>query len=191
MSLPVIAIIVAGASAVFTASNMFVSLATYRRGRPRVCMEAQWLPYIPVIGEHDGDTGFFLVHLVNKSQATVKVTRLYLRMEFERPLIPFTKRSDALSGLKIVKGDEEKEILPFGGVEWTIQTDQDSSRLVPHITRVKLTAILSNGTRVQSKWIRTPPQYVYTTQEMREAFDRYLAEREAQPQQLSLDDLGD
>jgi hypothetical protein len=52
---------------------MLVSYATYKRGRPRVCRESEWYSYISVLGDPNGDTEFFRVHLVNKSRVTVTV----------------------------------------------------------------------------------------------------------------------
>ncbi|MEW2117209.1 hypothetical protein AB0945_18855 [Streptomyces sp. NPDC005474] len=190
MSLASVAIIVASVSALFTGTNMAVSLATYRRSRPRVHMDAQWLPYIPPPGDYDGDEGIFLIHLINKSQTAVKVTKHFVRMEFDRPRIPFRKRNGALAGLKIVQGEEEKEIPPFGGIQWTAQTEQDSSRLVPHITRIRLTVVLSNRTVVRSKWIRKPSRSTWLTDEI-ERLQALLEQMPDRPRQLSFDELDD
>lgn len=77
MSLPVIAIIVSCASALFTASNMAVSYLTYRRVRPLVAIE------ILSVGRHyDGerysgvDVG---VRLVNRSPSSATVERLVMK----------------------------------------------------------------------------------------------------------------
>ncbi len=141
-----------------------------------------------LIGDYDAAEGLFIVHLVNKSQTAVKVARLTLRMEFERPRNPFRKRSGALSNLKIVKGEDEKEIPPFGGIEWQAQTQTDSSHMVSAISRVRLTAVLSNGTKVQSKWVGKPPPNTWIVKETAR-LQALLDQLPDRPKQLSFDDL--
>jgi hypothetical protein len=108
-----------------------------------------------------------------------------MRTEFERPLMPFGKRSGAVAGLKLVEGEGGAEIPAFGGVDWTVQTHRDSSRLLPHITRVKLTAVLANGTRVQTKWAHKPQPHTWGIP----GFQNLLDEMPEYPRQLSFDDL--
>ncbi|WP_307181595.1 hypothetical protein [Streptomyces canus] len=60
--------------------------------------------------------------------------------------------------MEIIKGGEERDIPPFGGVEWTAQLDTPRTFLPMNVKRTKLTAVLTNGTRVQSKWVLKVPR---------------------------------
>lgn len=60
--------------------------------------------------------------------------------------------------LKIIKGDEAKEIPPFGGIAWTAQTDTARIFRLDDIKRARLTATLTNGTRIRSRWILKVPR---------------------------------
>ncbi|MDF3145546.1 MULTISPECIES: hypothetical protein [unclassified Streptomyces] len=156
MSLAAVAIVVACISALFTGANMAVSLATYRRGRPRVYVSAYWNPYAPPRVGTRQQRGYFTVHLVNKSQAAVKVSRLYADFDRGRRCSHLVARSKCR--LKIIKGEEEKEIPPFGGIEWTAQPDTARTLQVADIKRAKLTAVLTNGTMIRSKWLPKIPR---------------------------------
>lgn len=151
-----IAIIIALVSALFTGANMAVSLATYRRGRPRVYVSAYWNPYAPPRIDSRRERGYFTVHLVNKSQAAVKVSRLYVEFDRGRKGSHLVTRSKCR--LKIIKGEEEKEIPPFGGIEWTAQPDTARTLQVADIKRAKVTAVLTNGTMIRSKWLPKVPR---------------------------------
>ncbi|MDF3140948.1 MULTISPECIES: hypothetical protein [unclassified Streptomyces] len=186
MSLAAVAIVVASISALFTAANMIVSALTYRRGRPRVYMRSYWNPYGPFSWdppdyEWDDGEGLFTIHLVNKSQATVKVNGLYAEFDWDRNRLHFLGKARGKAALKIIKGADEREIPPFGGIKWLAQTPNPQGR--PRrmdFSRVRLTASLTNGSRVQSKWMTNdfPPRLRLP--------DPISSD---QPQQLSFEDL--
>ncbi|MEU1600825.1 hypothetical protein ABZ468_50955 [Streptomyces sp. NPDC005708] len=179
MSLPIIAILIASVSALFTGVNMTVSLATYRRGRPRVYMSAYWNPWAPPDWDRGGQRGYFTVRLVNRSQATVTVSNLYVEFDRGRRRSLWTARG--MGRLEIIKGEGEKQIPPFGGITWTAQTDRARPLRLDDIKRARLTATLTNGTRIRGKWVPKVPRPILGP----------WRERTDPPGQLSFDDLSE
>lgn len=168
MSLPVIAIIVASVSALFTGANMLVSALTYRRVRPRVRINFDWgligLNPVREATQGIGHVGF-AVHLKNLSPTAAKIRSLQLvtRYHVERPR---TLLGDLLSKrygviaqdveiqpISTVKGVKAPDMdLPaFGGLE--LQVREEWSALPPIWDALTLQVILTNGDKAHGKWI--------------------------------------
>ncbi|MEV3855064.1 hypothetical protein AB0J38_12145 [Streptomyces sp. NPDC050095] len=192
MSLAAVAIVVSGLSALFTASNMLVSFATYRRAKPKVEVNANWLQVVEE--EWEENIGFFWVGLSNRGGHAVKVSDLGLEIEFVEgvpdAIDPFAEYTTTL---KVVKGDVEEAIEAFGGVQWEVWPDSYSEVFTPFIERVRVQVTLSDGRTVKSKWLIKGTRYVITHDTVLDMAEAYLKnihpEMDSSMKQLTFDDL--
>ncbi|MFD3924904.1 hypothetical protein [Streptomyces sp. NPDC058614] len=80
MSLPVIAIVIAVASASFTLGNWLTSLATFRRGGPRLKVKVRLWPHDILAAYNSGDTTKWRtswhVHIANTGAAAMEVEKV-------------------------------------------------------------------------------------------------------------------
>ncbi|MFF5965389.1 hypothetical protein ACFY64_16940 [Streptomyces collinus] len=142
MSLPAIAIIVATASALFTASNMLVSLATYRRGGPRLKVRVSRRPYklheAYLAGDKANWRMSYHVHVVNYSSASVEVEKVQiiphlrqitpidfilhriLRSVIKKTLLNHPEM-ESWTSVELLEGEDRKKIEGFGGARWVLQ----------------------------------------------------------------------
>ncbi|MEV6167581.1 hypothetical protein AB0L99_05045 [Streptomyces sp. NPDC051954] len=168
MSLPVIAIIVASVSALFTGTNMLVSALTYRRVRPRVRLTYEWglLGAAPVreASRGVGRVGFD-VHVKNLSPTAAKVRKLQLVTRYRLKRAPtllgdlLSKRYGAIAQdleippIAMSRGYKAPDMdLPaFGGLEWEVTEDRNA--LPPVWDGMTLQVILTNGDKVRGKWL--------------------------------------
>jgi hypothetical protein len=169
MSLPIIAIIVSAVSALFTASNMLISAATYRRGGPRMKIRALRFPLNPFRAFNTGDDSLMErvihIHVINRSASAVNIDRveldLYRRIPkwIERSLLMRSALpwKDAPEMLSFIEGADRKNIPPFGGVRWIMreQINRPKLRLWFRLlfisareARVRVT--LTNGAQIRS-----------------------------------------
>ncbi|WSE17185.1 hypothetical protein OG518_29730 [Streptomyces sp. NBC_01397] len=191
MPLAVVAIIVSGLSALFTASNMIVSLATYRRARPRIEVNPSWL----LIGAEDWEDdamGFFTIHLANRGQNAVKLQSLYLNLELG-PQDVIAPAKNYFTDLTVIDGDIDEEISGFNGRELTMEANNLMSDVVPHITRARIVAVLADGSKVASRWMAKDSRLVVLKEQVLEMAEAYaianLGWTATPTQQLSFDDL--
>ncbi|MFE5679407.1 hypothetical protein ACFQ7B_34220 [Streptomyces erythrochromogenes] len=191
MKLPEIAIIVAACSAVFTASNMLVSLATYRRIKPRVEVTHEWFLFGVQEWEIESEMGMFLVRLSNKSQTAVSVRDVYLNLELDANDI-VEPAKDFSTSLAIVKGDISEEIPPFSGIDLRVEPDDFMMELTPYVRRVRVVAALANGVKVKSRWTGKASRWVMPFEEVEKCLEAYgvakLGWSPSPERQLSFDD---
>jgi len=164
MSLPVIAIIVSVASALFTATNVTISFASYRRVRPKVVLKVKYAPRKSVLlseTEHPGDTvcGFHVL-LESKSQSSVKTRSVVAdyRLPFRESwwLKQWAKDGMDPYGLEFDEGEVDTEIPPFGGAQWVLWKNFHRvyfGRKGRKI-RVRIQVTLTNGRQVHSRWMK-------------------------------------
>ncbi|MCX5330009.1 hypothetical protein [Streptomyces sp. NBC_00140] len=139
MPLPVIAIIVASASAMFSASSMLISLAAYRRGGPRVKMRVArgtfMLPAAYLTGDETRWRTSYLIRLVNRSSTSMEVEKVQTILQPSWLMLPFRRvlrsaintellnRPGTESGMAVefLYGQDRMKIDPFGGTRWVVQ----------------------------------------------------------------------
>ncbi|MEU4042575.1 hypothetical protein ACK389_05515 [Streptomyces antibioticus] len=110
MSLPVIAIIVASVSALFTGANMLVSALNYRRAKPRIKVKLHlWCP-----SEISWDSIKCNIRFISNSSTAVSVERVTLLQKVTNADFTCTKEI----AVAILKGEEKREISSFDGPLW-------------------------------------------------------------------------
>ncbi|MBQ0853395.1 hypothetical protein J8N05_35095 [Streptomyces sp. BH-SS-21] len=166
MSLPVIAILVASLSACFTAANMLVSAATYRRGGPRLKLTVDYSSRHGDLDPSDETTwrGYLHVHVQNRSAAVVEVERVYLRPVMPPLAATFMGRRAyfmqlwRFTGLGIVtllEGEDKRTIPAFGGARWvlnegfTVMARPD--KWMARLLAFRVEAMLTNGLEAHSR----------------------------------------
>ncbi|MDO0937142.1 hypothetical protein QQY66_37525 [Streptomyces sp. DG2A-72] len=218
MSLPVIAIAVAAASALFTACNMLVTLATYRRGGPRLKVRVTRRPYklydAYLAGNETKWRMSYHVHVVNRSSASIEVekvqviphlTRLtiipynpILRSLINRELLNYPEL-DSWTGIEFLEGGDRKKIEPFGGARWILQ-DKLSAMATTWIEKGLPDFLFSVATSLQLRVTLTNGREIYShpisLRKLAKENDRVsqdvaeFANKQATiPGQLSFDDL--
>ncbi|NUK08959.1 hypothetical protein HRW18_13270 [Streptomyces lunaelactis] len=197
MSLPAIAILVSCASAVFTASNMLVSYLTYRRANPRVAVRVSYGFFTrdrtEARTEGQPRNGFH-VHLISKTQATVRTHQLeaQYRISHRRTYIPHRRNAVYEHPLSFLKGEKETEVAPFGGARWVLGRPFSLIPLSANdvVDRVRILVTLDNGAEITSNWLKMSYVTAYDGLLSTPPPDWYLAEFGPDgPKQLSFDDL--
>ncbi|MDG5801684.1 hypothetical protein P9869_03210 [Streptomyces ossamyceticus] len=169
MSLPVIAIVVASVSALFTGANMLFSALTYRRVRPRVQMKIRWTLIGPDSTRRavEGKAVWgFDMHLKNVSPTAAKVKRLQLVTRYPQrprrwddPLRSDTQKFIDLTHevpipLENGKGmmvERDKELPAFGGLQWDILDDWVTIPSTPW-EYLTFQIMLTNGDVITGEW---------------------------------------
>ncbi|GGV87053.1 hypothetical protein GCM10015535_36030 [Streptomyces gelaticus] len=169
MSLPVIAIVIASASAVFTGSNMVISALTYRRVRPRVEVDSRWGLLGDLERPRKGKNTFgFRLHVKNVSPTAAKVESVHvvgwmplrypLKKMFRKPWpkrrVPVRQeikvpRVGAARSLKA----PNMELPAFGGLSWEIPYDFETISPAPGWGSVTVVVRLTSGEEVHGKRI--------------------------------------
>ncbi|MEU9278792.1 hypothetical protein [Streptomyces sp. NPDC048341] len=170
MSLPVIAIVVSTASALFTASNMLTSVLTYRRVHPRLKVRIRWQ-------ERDASESPELqVQVISLSATKAKIKDVQLLSRYRKNnksligralsagppgvIEPFRKNYRLVSrdGDSLPKIGaslkEENELLPFEGAWWDFPNP--SASLDEWWTHLAVQVTLTNGRRKRSNWLMQP-----------------------------------
>ncbi|WP_406444995.1 hypothetical protein OHB14_38690 [Streptomyces sp. NBC_01613] len=173
MSLPVIAIIVAGLSALFTGANMALTYANYRRTRPKVQVLLKSL----VMREGEGgQIPVVVVTLRNRGQTTARVNTVTATLSkskkdqramnggviaTEELLLP-----DADMAVNVFAGthavDVPFDLEPFNGTEWFARTEDRvwwAGWGPDGLSELYVTARLSDGTEVCSQRLTLPPGF--------------------------------
>jgi len=206
------AIVVSACSAAIAMSSMLVSLATYRRGGPRLKVRAEIAPHNAHDAYRSGDVTKWRqswhVHVINRSSATVEVEkvevlpwvppptgRIYGRIFYKKILTNPTIRS--FSTVIWLEGEDKKKLEGFGGARWVL-SEKMSSVPIPdmgwanNLLFLTLRVTLTNGREAYS----TPFRFTYLAKRHHTVFTNLtrLAEREKEDAlkasgQLSFDDL--
>ncbi|MFG2634091.1 hypothetical protein ACGFX8_09090 [Streptomyces sp. NPDC048362] len=169
MSLPVIAIVVASVSALFTGTNMLVSALTYRRVKPHVRMKIRWTLIGPDSTRRalEGQAAWgFDIHLKNVSPTAAKVKGLQLVTRYSQrprrwddPL-----RSDSQKFIDLIQEvpippeygkvrmvERDKELPAFGGLQWDVMDDWVTIPSTPW-EYLTFQITLTNGDVVRGEW---------------------------------------
>ncbi|MEV4786152.1 hypothetical protein AB0K53_11970 [Streptomyces tuirus] len=156
MSPATIAILVASVSALFTGANMIVSLATYRRAKPKIEvkaeLEALWEG--PDEGSDVPTIGMLYVHLINRSATPVKLDRLFLVGESPIALLGGQRHPFSTLLPDDDVDDSDKTLEPFGGVKRSIPIGVFNYVDLHNTQRVRVVANLPDGRMVRSPWIK-------------------------------------
>ncbi|MGM9380550.1 hypothetical protein [Streptomyces antibioticus] len=165
MSLPVIAIIISCASALFTASNMLVSFATYRRGKPRVKLKVE------VQGQESyAGRSMLKLRFINKGSASVSLAaeELWFSIFPNRLRKARTVKWLVDHQVKLrIPVNADTEIAPFGTVVWEVEVNWREPNLHDIVLRVghdgehlegrfTVVLVLNNGKRLCSTRIYPP-----------------------------------
>ncbi|MCX5234620.1 hypothetical protein OG824_05160 [Streptomyces prunicolor] len=211
MSLPVIAIIISSASAAFTLSNWLTSVATYRRGGPRLKVKAKIGPPPNVYdlyhsGKPDDWRAAWHVHVANRSSARVEVEKVEALPW--APHLPFTPFGRVLTRLIVenpalgpmtkvtwLDGEDRKKIEPFDGVRWILSEEISRVRMDTFVGRFSIMSLrvtLNNGQEVFSTTFRT--NYVASKHDEVHSHISRLAEEERKTElertgQLTFEDI--
>jgi hypothetical protein len=157
MSTAAIAIIVSAISAVFTATNMLVSYATYRRARPRLSVtveSSEWIHGPSATFEEDSAwrSVDFKVRLVNMSPTEMKLS--------ESPVVQFRSSKwarpiPAQGHLEFIKGEKSVELAPFGATQWQLSAHHSiiTSMRDNGMRQMRFSLLLPDGRRINGKWI--------------------------------------
>ncbi|MFI9106606.1 hypothetical protein ACIGXA_39525 [Streptomyces fildesensis] len=169
MSLPVIAIAIAGSSMLGTLFNMLTSVLTYRRVRPRAKVRTQW--QLPDPNRQPE----LQVHVSNLSPTATMVKEVRLIGRYrkdERALLPraiaagppgviypfirnyFLVRIDSehLFQKSASPVKQDMNMLAFGGLWWDLA--DPSADLAEGWTHLAIEVTLMSGNRKRSNWIR-------------------------------------
>ncbi|MFD9441897.1 hypothetical protein ACFWBR_27605 [Streptomyces sp. NPDC060006] len=182
---------IAGASALVTALNMFISFKTYRGVRPHVVVRVSRgaeLSGRPL--SVDWLQNAFRVHLDSKSQSTVKLIRMELQGSTYRTLEWIWRASPYsrlyMNDVDVLKGAEETDIKPFGDIRWVIREKPPRRLSLGDIRRIRVVVTLDNGNRRKSNWISMRSM----DREDKDLHLRLIRHRRVRPfEQLSFDDL--
>ncbi|MFD5629476.1 hypothetical protein [Streptomyces sp. NPDC127072] len=204
MSLPVIAIVVASLSALFTGGNVTVSLASYRRGRPRLSVKytLDSLSFEPIEGRWWLAENYLNVHVVNRGQAAVTVHDVQVIFRYPRPQLRLSSirklkstilrpRFELPSPAIFHEGNIESEIPPFGGARWIVQR---RANIIPRPNsfeekiKVAVRVTLTNGAEVTSRW-KGITEIQEQDENLRQNVKRWLEREQTNPGQLAFEDL--
>ncbi|MFF4724400.1 hypothetical protein ACFY3M_03495 [Streptomyces mirabilis] len=190
MSSNAIAVVAASISAVCTAANMAASWSTYRRARPRAEVTSHWL----IFGAHEWEDpmGVFLVDITNQSQSEIRVRDLFLRIELTpQTIMPIDEPCHVV--LDVIKGDKDEAIPPMGGIDLQVEAKEMMAELIPYIKRVRVEVILTNKSKMVSKWMTKKSQVWVTFDDLVEVVKAHaivnLGWEPSPNQQLSFDEL--
>ncbi|MFG2349664.1 hypothetical protein [Streptomyces phaeochromogenes] len=174
MSLAAVAIIVSGLSSLFTACNMALTYANYRRTRPKVEVrlhslgwrerEAEETPVVVVTFKNHGQT---------KAKINTVTATLSRSKKDERTMSgggPVATEELLLPDVDLAAGifagahaaDVPFELEPFNGVQWFAHTrNRDWWRLwgSDGLSELYVTARLSDGTEIHSQRFPLPPGF--------------------------------
>jgi hypothetical protein len=156
MSTGLIAITIASISALFTGANMIVSLATYRRAKPKIEIKAE-LDALYEGPDEDSEVptiGMLYVHLINRSATPVKLDRLFLVGESPIALLGGQRHPFSTPLPDDDVEDSDTTLEPFGGVKWTIRLGVFHYADLHNAQRVRVVANLPDGRIVRSPWIK-------------------------------------
>ncbi|MGW1610933.1 hypothetical protein ACWCQZ_16235 [Streptomyces sp. NPDC002285] len=173
MSLPVIAIIVASISALFTGANLAITYANFRRTRPKVQV------VLKSLGMREGDGGKIPVVTVtfrNQGQTKARINTVTAILSkskkdqramnggvvaTEELLIPDTSMAAGIfAGTHAV--DVPFDLEPFNGTEWFAGTEDRvwwTGWGPDGLSEFYVTARLSDGTEVHSQRLTLPPGF--------------------------------
>jgi hypothetical protein len=170
MSLPVIAIIVAGASMLFTGANVLVTILTYRRTRPRVRITCAWGVFGGAPSYPSGVSGKevlgFEVRMRNLSPTAAEVEKIEAVPSYASTLMTgrggrVMKRKIALfehpktlemPRIKLAGGrfkEANRKLAPFGGLRWEVPYKIDQE-LLTRWAELTIRITLTNGSTIDS-----------------------------------------
>ncbi|MFF1742152.1 hypothetical protein [Streptomyces mirabilis] len=133
MSTPAIAIMVSIGSLVISAVTATMSIATYRRGRPRVRIKSY------VVWDRTRPT--WRLDLYNRGVAPVRITKIGVYFKG----MPFLQPAEIVE----MEPANSETLGPFDGCSWKVVVRSD---IRAEGRRMKFIASLADGSRVTSRW---------------------------------------
>ncbi|MER5952370.1 hypothetical protein [Streptomyces sp. NPDC001893] len=159
-----VARIIAGASAVFAASTMSISYATYHRVKPRLKVKTHYGVVTQYKPEGDIVSPSLTIEVRNHGQTAVNLDGA--RVEFRESYYRLLRKR--LSGSRRswrtwfpqLPDRATKDISAFGGVRWYVElASRDLKTLEKGGTHLRVGVELSSGIRVYGRWHRRPTSF--------------------------------
>ncbi|MER5196980.1 hypothetical protein ACWD3J_17390 [Streptomyces sp. NPDC002755] len=150
---------------IIPACAALVGYSSYRRSRPKVAVSFE-------LYSRDGDA-YFHVRIDNVGGATGIIDEGVTLHARHRQFSPLRRKypKGKCFDLEVIEGGDQREILPFGHIQWVARTKQKSTyEALRRISRLRIIVEGSKGKRIPSPWLYRPGRWFWalhnTTQEI-------------------------